>query len=136
MVKKRSKLKVLEEKWKRALADYQNLEKRVEKEKEEFAKFANARLIDKLLNVQDSLERAVEHLKDKGLKLILDQFKSALESEGLSEIKAMGEKFNPETMDAVKMGEGPKNKVVEVILKGYALNNRVLRPAKVKVGKG
>ena len=136
MVKKKLKPKDLEEKWKRALADYHNLEKRVEKEKEEFAQFANARLIDKLLNVLDDLERAVDHLGDKGLKLILDQFKAVLASEGLSEIKAEGEKFDPETMDAVKMVKGKKDRVVEVILKGYKLNHKVLRPAKVKVGQG
>lgn len=135
MVKK-TKNKDLEEKWKRALADYRNLEKRIEKEKEEFVKFANAGLIDKLLSVLDSLEKASEHLKDKGLSLALDQFKAVLQSEGVKEIEAQGKKFNPELMDAVEMVKGPKDKVMEVVLKGYLLNNKVLRPAKVKVGRG
>lgn len=143
MVKKKNEIQILkakieelEEKWKRALADYHNLEKRLEKKKEELVKFSNASLIDKLLSVLDSLEKAVDHLKDKGLKLVLDQFKAVLSSEGLSEIKALGEKFDPETMDAVEIIRGKKDRVLEVILKGYRLNNKVLRPAKVKVGKG
>lgn len=143
MVKKKGKIKKLEEeladlanKWKRALADYQNLEKRVVAEKREFAKCANASLLDKLLPILDGLEKCHGYLKDRGLGLILDQFKKALESEGLKEIKIKGEKFDPVNMDAVEMVKGEKNKVVEVILKGYKLNGKILRPAKVKVGTG
>lgn len=143
MVKRKNEIKILkakieelEEKWKRALADYHNLEKRLEKKKEELVKFSNASLIDKLLSVLDSLEKAVDHLEDKGLKLVLEQFKAVLSSEGLTEIKAQGEKFDPEKMDAVEMVKGEKDRVFEAILKGYRLNNKVLRPAKVKVGKG
>lgn len=130
------RIKDLENKWKRALADYANLEKRIEKEKENFAKFSNAVLVDKLLPVLDSLEKCCQHLKDKGLRLTLEQLKKVLESEGLKEIEAGGKKFDPETMDAVEIVRGPKDKVIEVVLKGYFLNERVLRPAKVKVGSG
>ena len=126
----------LENQWKRALADYRNLEKRVDKEKAAFVKLANATLIDKLLPVLDSLEKCGEHLKDKGLNFTLAQFKKVLESEGVKEIDVQGKKFDPETMDAVEMVSGPKDRVVEVFLKGYYLKDRVLRPAKVKVGKG
>lgn len=130
------KIKELEEKWQRVLADYDNLRKRVEKEKREFVKFSSASLIDKLLPVLDTLEECVKHLKDEGLKLSLEQFKKVLASEGLKEIKTKGEKFGPEKMDAVEVVKGKKDIVVEVVLKGYNLNNRVLRPAKVKVGQG
>lgn len=132
----KKKIEELENKWKRALADYDNLRKRVKKEKEGFVKFSNASLIDKLLPALDSLEKCTEHLKDKGLKLTLEQFRKVLESEGLKEIEAEGEKFDPELMDAVEMVKGEKNKVIEVVLKGYMLNNKILRPAKVKVGGG
>jgi molecular chaperone GrpE len=128
--------KSLTEKWKRALADYQNLEKRVEKEKQEFVKYSTASLIDKLLEVLDDLERAEKHLQDKGLSLALEQFRSILEAEGVEEIEALDKEFNPETMDCSEMVAGEKNKVIEVIQKGYYLNDKVLRPAKVKVGKG
>lgn len=134
--KLRKRIDELENNWKRALADYQNLEKRIAGEKQNFAKWANAGLLDKLLPVLDSLQKAVEHHKDEGIRLILDQFKAILESEGVSEIKAQGEKFNPETMDAVEVVKGEKNKVIEVTCKGYWLNDKVLRPAKVKVGGG
>ena len=130
------KLEDFENRLKRALADYANLEKRVEREKEDFVKLANAQLVDKLLPVLDDLELCKKHLKDKGVSLVGDQFREVLESEGLEEIKASGEKFDPETMDCVEIVAGPKNKVVEVALKGYLLNNRVIRPVKVKVGQG
>lgn len=126
----------LENKWKRAVADYINLEKRIEKEKKIFVKFSNAQLLDKILPILDELEICAKHLKDKGLRMVLAKFWQALKSEGIEEIKAQGEEFNPETMDAVEIVAGPKNKVVEVVLKGYLLNDKVLRPAKVKVGGG
>jgi len=130
------KINELETNWKRALADYCNLEKRVEKEKKEFVRLSNAILLDKLLSVLDSLEQAEAHLKDKGLSLALDQFRSILAAEGIREIQAQGEKFNAETMDCVEVVRGVKNEVVEVVNKGYELNGHVLRPAKVKVGQG
>lgn len=130
------KIKELEENWKRALADYQNLEKRVSQQQKTFVRLANASLIDKLLGVLDDLERATNHIKDHGLKLILNQFKSTLETEGVQEIQVKGEEFNPETMECIEMVSGPKNEVVKVLLKGYKLNDHVIRPAKVQVGKG
>ncbi len=131
-----SKTEDLENRLKRALADYANLEKRIVREKEAFVKFANAQLLDKLFLVLNDLERCQKHLKNKGLSLANDQFKEVLASEGVEEIKVLGRKFDPETMDATEMTVGPKNKVVEVVLKGYYLNDKVLRPAKVKVGQG
>lgn len=131
-----AQIEELDNKWKRALADYQNLEKRIEKEKESLVKFLNASLIDKLLAVLDDLERAEIHLKNKGLTISVNQFKEVLQTEGVEEIKAQGENFNPETMDCTELVKGPKNIVREVVLKGYKLNDKVLRPAKVKVGKG
>ena len=137
-VKKKSvkaeKLVDLESKWKRALADYANLEKRIDKEKEFFVKFSNAQLLQNLLPVLDDFERAEKHLKDQGLTLAVNKFKEFLKSEGVLEIKAQGEEFNPQWMEAMEMINGPKNRVVEVVNKGYLLNNKVLRVAKVKVG--
>lgn len=130
------RVKDLENKLKRTLADYDNLEKRILAERADFVKCSNASLIDKLLGVLDDLERAEEHLKDKGLSLAVSQFRRALGTEEVEEIKALGEKFDPELMDCVEITKGPENKVVEVCLKGYKLGGKVLRPAKVKVGKG
>jgi len=134
--KTEKKLEDLENRLKRALADYANLEKRIAREKKEFVKFSNAQLLDKLLLVLDDLELCEEHLKDKGVTMAYNRFQEILESEGVEEIKALGKRFDPETMDAVEIIPGPKNKVMEIVLKGYFLNNKVLRPAKVKVGQG
>lgn len=124
----------LTDKWKRALADYQNLEKRIEQGKNDFVKFYNATLIDKLLGVLDDFERAEKHFKNQGLTMAVNQFRNVLKTERVEKIKAKGEKFDPEKMDCVEIVKGPKNIVIETVLKGYLLNGRVIRPAKVKVG--
>lgn len=129
-------LEELEGKWKRALADYQNLEKRIEKEKHEFIHFATASLISKLLGVLDDLDRAQQHSQDPGLKLIHNQLQNILKEEGLEEINAAGQTFNPETMEAIDRVKGKLNQVIQVLSKGYTLNNKIVRPAKVAVGKG
>lgn len=134
--KTEKKLEDLENRLKRALADYANLEKRIAREKQEFVKFSNAQLLDKLLLVLDDLELCEAHLKDKGVTMVYQRFQEILESEGVEEIKALGKKFDPETMDAVEIIPGPKNKAMEIVLKGYFLNDKVLRPVKVKVGQG
>ncbi len=124
----------LENQWKRAVADYHNLEKRVHDQQVDFVKFANAALIDKLLAVLDDLERAAEHLQDSGLNLVVNHFTAVLTTEGVAEIKALHTPFDPTTMDAAEMVKGPANQVVAVVAKGYTLNGKVIRPAKVKVG--
>lgn len=130
------RVKELEESWKRALADYHNLEKRVGQQQKTFARLASAALIDKLLAVLDDLERAAEHINDNGLNLVLSQFKSVLQSEGVKEIQASQEEFDPQSMDCTDMVEGPQNTVIRVLKKGYTLNGQVIRPAKVEVGSG
>ena len=126
----------LEEQWRRALADYQNLEKRIGREREDFVRFANESLIDKLLYVLDNLKRAGENFHNKGLKMIMDQFWEVLHSEGVESVKCVGEKFDPQLMDAVAMIKGAKNIVVEEVTPGYLYKGKCIRPAKVKVGKG
>lgn len=126
----------LEDRWKRALADYDNLRKRVEKEKEEFVKYAAGRVIGKFLNVYDDLKICSRHLKDKGLDLICAHFDEVLKSEGVEKILALGEDFNPQIMEAVEIIEGPEGKVIEVVQEGYRLGEKILRPARVKVGGG
>lgn len=127
----------LTENWKRALADYQNLQKRYERERADFVQFANASLILRLIEVLNHLERAAENLKDKGLDIVVTEFKKVLTEEGLEEIKSEGEKFDPNFMEAVETVEGKdEGKVAEIVNKGYSLNGKVLLPAKVKVFKG
>jgi len=136
-IDKKTLVEELTNNWKRALADYQNLEKRYEKEKADFVQFANADLILKLLPTGGLLEKVAEHLKDDGLNLVVREFRRILSEEGLKEIKSLGESFDPLTMEAVEIvSGGEKNKVAEVLQKGYFLKGKVLLPAKVKVFGG
>lgn len=135
-VKSSARIADLENKWKRAVADYLNLEKRVEKERQVLVRLASAQLLDKMLAVLDEIERVQQYLNDEGLDLVIAKFRQVLESEGVFEIEANGRSFNPLTMDAVELAEGDKDIVVEVVVKGYRLGDEVLRPAKVKVGRG
>ena len=130
--------------WQRAQADLANYKKRVEVEKQELAKFANAALVGSLISLVDDFERARSTIPDsilgmtwvEGLFLIERKLVATLEASGLSEIKAMNEDFDPNLHEAVMHGEGPEGKVVEEFQKGYKLHERVIRPAMVKVGHG
>ena len=120
----------------RALADYQNFEKRVGVEREELLKSASRRMITKLLPLLNNLEKAEVFVKDLGLKLIKDELEKILKEEGLEEIEVAGSIYNPEVAEAVEIVDGEQdNKIVEVIRKGYKLNNKVIQPAQVKVSK-
>jgi len=132
--------------WKRAKADYINLKKEFEKEKEDVVKFANARLVLGLIPVFDNFKRAFvsvpEEKKDdewlKGFENIKKQFEDFLKELGIEEIKTVGEKFDPEVHEAVSQGED-KDKDSETILEeaspGYQMHGRVIIPAKVVVNK-
>lgn len=126
----------LTNRWKRALADYQNLEKRYEREKGDFVAFANANLILKLVGILGHLEKATSNFEDKGLEIIVCEFKRVLNEEGLEEIECEEKEFDPELMEAVDLILGKdENKVGEVVNKGYLLKGKLLLPAKVKVIK-
>lgn len=126
----------LENNWKRALADYKNLERRTAEDREAFINFANETLIRSLLPIVDHMEMLLAHFPDESLKMILKDFHQTLKAEGVLEIETLNKDFDENTMDAVEMVEGEKNKVVEVLAKGYFLKNKLLRPARVKVGQG
>jgi len=130
------KINDLENKWKRALADYANLEKRIEREKESFVKFSNQGLINDLIMILDDLQRCQSHLKDQGLDLTINRFEELLKNEGVEEIVALNHNFDPLLMEATELIKGDKGKVLAVDLKGYLLNGKVLRATKVKVGNG
>lgn len=120
----------------RALADYDNLRKRIERQKEEFERYANIKLAIRLLPVLDVLKQAQNHLKDPGVAITVLEFENALKEEGIEEIKVKpGEEFNPEFQEATDvLSGGEKGTVSEVILPGWRFTGgRVVRPAKVKV---
>ena len=124
-------------KWKRALADYQNLEKNIEKDKRQWIDFASGQLILKLLPVLQNLTKAAKQLDNEGLSLTIEQFKKALSEEGLEEIEIKPGKtaFNADTMECVEAREGKEEIILEVLEKGYKLKEKILKPAKVVVGK-
>lgn len=138
MVKKTSKLEPsveeLTSKLARALADYSNLEKRFAKESAHVIKFANASLLEELLSVKDNLERASASIKDEGITLVLNELERILKDQGVVEIS--DEIFDPNLMECEEVVPGEKDKVTEIIQKGYKLHDQLLRRAKVKVGSG
>ncbi len=128
------KLTIAQEREKRSLADYQNLQRRTQLERGQVIKFANKELILSLLPVLESLEKATTQINDQGLAMILAEFVKTLEQAGLKEINVLGKEFDLETMEAVDHnGEG--NLVVEVVKKGYLLKDKVIQHAKVVLGQ-
>ncbi|MCZ7392141.1 MAG: nucleotide exchange factor GrpE [Candidatus Methanoperedens sp.] len=130
----------------RLSAEFDNFRKRELKEREEFIKYANEKLILELIDVCESLERGLENAKktdnnDKlieGMELIYKQFKNVLEKNGLIPIKAQGEKFDPykhEAMMQTLTDEYDDGTILEELARGYMLNNRVIRYSKVRVSK-
>ncbi len=133
---KSEKLEELKNQLARALADYDNLRKRTEAEREILSKFASQRLVVKFLPILDILESAQDHLKDQGLAMAIDQFKNVLREEGIEEINPKkGEDFNPELHEAVESVDGGKHgQIAETILPGWKYSDGpVIRIAKVKV---
>lgn len=134
------KIKEEEEKYQRALADYQNLLKRQAREKEELTKYSNEQLIQEILPIFDNLKISLAHAdkEDKnskwveGVKYVVKQFREVLNKNGVEEIKTEGEKFNPDFMEAL---EGEGEKVKKEIKPGYTLYGKVINPAKVILEK-
>ncbi len=130
--------------WQRAQADLSNFRRRVEQERGELAKSANAALILKLLPVLDDFERAEASIPEdaghlpwvSGIRLIERNLKQILEQEGLVPIRTDGEAFDPCLHEAVDCCPGEEGKIIKEIKKGYTLNSRLLRPAAVMVGSG
>jgi molecular chaperone GrpE len=130
--------------WQRAQADFINYKRRVEQEKEEISKFANSVLMLNLLPILDDLERAFASIPPRlarvtwvdGISLIERKLQASLEALGLSQIKAVGEPFDPQLHEAAMHGKGKEGIVIEELQKGYKLHDRVIRPSMVVVGNG
>lgn len=129
------KVEELDWKYKRALADYQNLERQVRQDQQRFAKIATQMFVEQMLTPFDHLQMAAKHINDKGLELVIAQFKQLFESQGLTEIEAAGKQFDANTMEAIETRDGEEGMVLEVAQPGYQLHGVVIRPAKVVVGK-
>ena len=128
-------------------ADLENTRKRLDREKQEFVKFANEGLILDLLNILDDLERTVDLAQTgkedlsafaKGIEMILAHLYEMLKNHGVKPIEAEGKIFDPnfhEALMQVENKELPEHTIMEVLQKGYLIHGRVLRTAKVKVSK-
>ena len=144
----------LENQLKRAVADYHNLEKRINEGRSELTNFVGAELVRRLLPVVDHLEQVVDRGRStlseqseskgwfQGVELAVKEFKAVLQSEGLDEISAdpstslgTGSVFDPALHEAVDTRVGDDNIILEVVRKGYNLNGKVLRPTQVVVGR-
>ncbi len=127
-------------------AEFENFKKRTLKEKEQFLKFANQGLIYELINILDNFERAFESANKmtdfkslhQGVEMILKQMHQVLEKNGVKKIECVGKTFDPVQQEAiahVETDEYPENTVVEEVQKGYTVEDRLIRPAVVKVAK-
>ena len=128
----------------RLQAETDNFRKRLSREKEEFSQYANERLFKELIPIFDNLERALEDPSNdtkslkEGLEMILKQFSAFLEKEKVEPIKAIGEKFDPmvhEALTSEEANEHEENTIISEFVKGYTINNRVLRPSQVVISK-
>lgn len=127
---------------KRAVADYQNLEKRVAEGRSELTRWGTGELLNKILPVLDHLEQALKGAGEnekqsgwfRGVELAVKELNSVLQSEGLEQIAADGQ-FDPNLHEAVDTRQGEDNKILEIVRSGYTLNGKILRPAQVVVGK-
>lgn len=123
-------------KYLRALADYQNLEKRMLQTRNEVADTACVNLITVFLPFLDNLEKAELFSKDQGLKMIKDELINNIRASGFEELNILGRTFDPNLAEAIEVVEGKEDdKVVEVLRKGYIFKGRLVRPAQVKVSK-
>lgn len=123
-------------KYLRALADYQNHERRVQNQRVELVALANKELISKLLPFLDDLNRAEAFMQDKSLVHIKNSFMKVLQEEGLKEIDVLDKEYDPYTAEVLDMVPGEKDGVVvEVLRKGYTFNEKLIRVAQVKVSK-
>ena len=131
-----NKQEELENQLKRGFADYKNLERRVAQERQLLSQLSSALVIEKFLPVMDNLESAQAHLNDQGLAMVIKQFKDVLQSESVEEIGQVGEQFDPNMHEAAEVVDGDtQNAVVKVINKGYKMEGKVIRPAKVVVSR-
>ena len=129
----------------RKAAEFENYKKRVENDSSNIIRFANEDLIEKLLPVLDDFERSFAALKDisseresfiKGVEMIYNKFKRVLDLQGVKPFEVIGKPFDPELHDALLQmpsADHPPHTVMQEVQKGYMLNDRVIRHAKVIV---
>ena len=149
----KEKLAVLEtelsdskDKFLRLYAEFDNYKKRTIKERLELMNTAGREIISSILPILDDFDRAKRSAEDEssnevfteGVSLVYDKLNKMLDSKGLKAMVTNGEEFDPELHDAISeipAGEGQKGKIIDTVEKGYYLNDKIIRHAKVVVGK-
>ena len=131
--------------WLRAKAETENVRRRAQEDISKAHKYASEKFAGELLAVKDSLEAALANEQQtldgtrEGVELTLRQLVAAFEKSGVAELNPLGEKFDPHKHQAIAQIDGPAGSapglVLQVLQKGYALNDRILRPALVMVAK-
>ncbi|HEY8212006.1 MAG TPA: nucleotide exchange factor GrpE [Myxococcaceae bacterium] len=140
------KIKETHDKMLRAVADLENFKRRAQKEKEEIQKFGVERLLKDLLPIPDNLDRALDHARSssdfdslkKGLQMTRKLFEDTLGRHGVKAFTAVGQPFDPrlhEAMQHMETNQMPPGQVAQEVLRGYMLNDRLVRPALVMVSK-
>lgn len=135
----------LKDKYLRQAADFDNFRKRSAKERLELIQTAGSEVISSLLEVVDDFDRAEKQIQNtpgdttaNGILLIINKLRNILQARGLKAMETLGEEFNPDQQEAVTtltVDKELKGKVVDEIEKGYYLNDKIIRFAKVVVGK-
>jgi len=138
--KQKEQISELTDSLQRLQAEFENYKKRTDREKQEFLKYAEANIISGLLPILDSFELALKNTSNKedftkGVEMIFSQLYSLLEKQGLKPIEA--KKFDPYKHEVLLQEKSDKEEgaILEELQKGYMLNDKVLRPTKVKVAK-
>jgi molecular chaperone GrpE len=135
------RLAALEDRLLRTAADFDNYKKRAAREREEYVRLANERLVKELLPILDDLERALAAVREheeatveEGVRLVHRSLASLLERNGVKEIDTDG-KFDPHVHEALlsQPSEAEEGSVIDVVQKGYTLGDRVVRPARVVI---
>ncbi len=122
------------ERYQRALADYQNLVRRTREERAELIKFAAQNVLEDLIEPYEHLLMAAEQFQDSGIQMVVAEFARIFTQHGLEEIHVLGKQFDLETMEAVER-HGESDRVTKVVKKGFRLNGKVIRHAKVILGE-
>lgn len=145
--KKQQELNEIRDKYLRLVAEFDNFKKRTAKERIELMQTANKEVIISLLDVLDDSERAAKQIENAtdinavkdGVALVFNKLKSTLQAKGLKPMESLHTEFNPDLHDAITEIPAPseelKGKVIDDMQKGYYLNDKLIRHAKVIVGK-
>ena len=138
--KKAEEVEALYDKLLRLQAEFENYKKFMDRQKANYLKYGNERILKELIKIYDDLKRALKGLEDskftQGLRLILNNFSALLKSESIDPIETEGKLFNPDIHECMMVEQNPSacdGTITEVLEDGYYLNGKVLRPSKVKV---